>query len=116
MIISLGYRIKSIIATQFRRWATEKLKEFLQKGFALDDNRLKEMGGGNYWHELLDRMINANGDKILEGSGSVSHKQAVDKALEEYKKYQEQTLSPVEKAYLETIKSIEDKARKINRK
>ena len=49
MIISLGYRIKSKIATNFRRWATERLKEYMIKGFALDDDRLKGNGGGNYW-------------------------------------------------------------------
>lgn len=56
MIISLGYRIKSSIATQFRRWATERLKEYMIKGFTMDDERLKNLGGGNYWHELLDRI------------------------------------------------------------
>lgn len=56
MIISLGYRIKSITATQFRRWATEHLKEYMIKGFTMDDERLKNLGGGNYWKELLDRI------------------------------------------------------------
>ena len=56
MIISLGYRVKSIIATNFRRWATERLKEYMIKGFTMDDERLKQLGGGNYWHELLDRI------------------------------------------------------------
>lgn len=56
MIISLGYRVKSIVATQFRRWATELIKEYLKKGYALDDNRLKELGGGDYWKELLERI------------------------------------------------------------
>lgn len=241
MIISLGYRIKSIIATRFRRWATEQLKEYMKKGFLLDDKRLKEMGSGDYWHELLDRIrdirssekamyrqvlelystsvdydpkskesiaffkmvqnklhyaahghtaaeviynradsekpfmglktfggdlptkkdvviaknyleekelkvlnnmvsgyfdfaetqalkhnsmymsdyvehldriLSANGDKVLEGSGNISHKQAIDKALDEYRKYQVQTLSPVEKAYLETLKKFELTAKK----
>lgn len=236
MIISLGYRVKSRIATQFRRWATELLKEYLKKGYALDDGRLKKLGGGNYWKELLDRIrdirssekvmyrqvldlyatsadydpkssesiaffkmvqnklhfavhgntaaeviynradsdkefmgltsfggdfptkkdiaiaknyltekelkvlnnlvsayfdlaeINAidhrvmymsdyveqldkilsgTGKKILVGVGSISHKQALEKAETEYKKYVQKTLSPVEKAYLETIKSLE---------
>lgn len=49
MIISLGYRIKSGVATKFRRWATERLKEYLIKGFTMDDDRLKGNGGGNYW-------------------------------------------------------------------
>ena len=47
MIISLGYRIKSKIATHFRRWATERLKEYMIKGFTMDDERLKQLGGGN---------------------------------------------------------------------
>ena len=241
MIISLGYRVKSILATRFRRWATEQLKEYLKKGFLLNDQRLKEVGGGNYWYELLDRIrdirssekalyrqvldlyatsvdydpkskesiaffkmvqnklhyaahghtaaeviferanaekpfmglttfsgsmptrkdvvvaknyldekelkvlnnlvsgyfdfaevqairhnqmhmsdyvehldkvLSSTGEKLLENAGSVSHKQAVDKALDEYRKYQVLTLSPVEKAYLETIKSIEKKVKK----
>lgn len=48
MIISIGYRVKSLIATQFRRWATERLKEYVIKGFTMDDERLKNLGGGNY--------------------------------------------------------------------
>lgn len=56
MIISLGYRIKSKIATNFRRWATERLKEYIIKGFAIDDDRLKNLGGSNYFKELLDRI------------------------------------------------------------
>ena len=241
MIISLGYRVKSILATRFRRWATELLKEYLKKGFLLNDQRLKEAGGGHYWYELLDRIrdirssekalyrqvldlyatsvdydpkskesiaffkmvqnklhyaahghtaaeviferanadkpfmglttfsgsmptrkdvvvaknyldekelkvlnnlvsgyfdfaevqairhnqmhmsdyvehldkvLSSTGEKLLENAGCVSHKQAVDKALDEYRKYQVLTLSPVEKAYLETIKSIEKKVKK----
>ena len=240
MIISLGYRVKSIVATQFRRWATELLKEYLKKGYALDDKRLKELGGGNYWKELLDRIrdirssekvmyrqvldlyatsadynpksaesiaffkmvqnklhyaahgntaaeviynradsekefmglttftgdfptkkdiavaknylsetelkvlnnlvsayfdlaeINAmehktmymsdyveqldrilsgTGKEILEGAGSVSHKQALEKAEKEYQKYIQKNLSPVEKAYLETIRTLEKEAK-----
>lgn len=56
MIISLGYRIKSKVATNFRRWATERLKEYMIKGFTMDDERLKGNGGGNYWKELLARI------------------------------------------------------------
>ncbi|MEA2088751.1 MAG: virulence RhuM family protein [Patescibacteria group bacterium] len=56
LIISLGYRVKSQIATQFRIWATQKLKEYIIKGFTMDDERLKENGGGNYWKELFDRI------------------------------------------------------------
>ena len=241
MIISLGYRIKSKIATNFRRWATERLKEYMIKGFTMDDERLKQLGGGNYWKELLDRIrdirssekvmyrqvldlyatsvdydpksaeslaffkmvqnklhyaahghtaaeviyervdadkpfmglrtfagdfptkkdieiaknyldekelkvlnnivsgyfdfaeiqamrhnpmymsdyvehldnvLNATGEKLLDGAGSVSHEQAIAKANEEYQKYQIQNLSPVEKEYLLTIKDIEKQVKK----
>ena len=241
MIISLGYRIKSITATQFRRWATERLKEYMIKGFIMDDERLKNLGGGNYWKELLDRirdirssekvmyrqvldlyatsvdynpkssetvaffkmvqnklhyaahchtaaeviyeradankpfmgmnafdgdfpvlkdisiaknylndeelkilnnivsgyfdfaeiqamrhnlvymsdyvdqldnLIQVTGGKVLDNAGKISHKQALEKANEEYKKYVNQNLSPVEEAYLQTIKQIEKTAKK----
>lgn len=56
LIISLGYRVKTKIATNFRRWATERLKEYMIKGFTMDDQRLKELGGGNYWKELIERI------------------------------------------------------------
>lgn len=56
MIIALGYRIRSITATRFRQWATLRLKEYIQKGFTLDDERLKRLGGGGYWKELLARI------------------------------------------------------------
>lgn len=55
MIIALGYRVRTIIATRFRQWATQRLKEYIQKGFTLDDERLKRLGGG-YWKELLARI------------------------------------------------------------
>ena len=241
MIISLGYRIKSKIATNFRRWATERLKEYMIKGFAMDDERLKQLGGGNYWHELLDRIrdirssekvmyrqvldlyatsvdynpksreslaffkmvqnklhyaahghtaaeviferadankpfmglttfssdfptakdthiaknylsedelrilnsivsgyfdfaevqamrhnpmhmsdyvehldhiLSATGEKLLNGAGKVSHKQAMEKADKEYQRFIVNNLSPVEKSYLDTIKSLEKTAKK----
>jgi len=56
VIISVGYRVKSLRGTQFRIWATRKLKEYIVKGFVMDDERLKKSGGGNYWKELLDRI------------------------------------------------------------
>ncbi len=56
VIISVGYRVKSLRGTQFRIWAMKILKEYMQKGFALDDQRLKELGGGNYFDELLARI------------------------------------------------------------
>lgn len=56
VIISVGYRVKSLRGTQFRIWATKVLKEYMQKGFALDDDRLKRLGSGNYFDELLSRI------------------------------------------------------------
>ena len=55
-IIALGYRVRSITATRFRQWATLRLKEYITKGFTLDDDRLKKLGGGGYWKELLERI------------------------------------------------------------
>ena len=55
VIISVGYRVKSIQGTRFRQWATERLNEYIVKGFTMDDERLKNLGGCNYWKELLDR-------------------------------------------------------------
>ena len=72
MIISLGYRVKSLIATQFRRWATERLKEYMIKGFTMDDERLKNLGGGNYWHELLERI------RDIRSSEKVMYRQVLD--------------------------------------
>lgn len=241
MIISLGYRVKSRIATHFRRWATERLKEYMLKGFTMDDERLKELGGGNYWKELLarirdirssekvmyrqvldlyatsvdydpnsaesiaffkmvqnklhyaahghtaaeviyeradadkpfmgltsfsgdfptakdigiaknylteeelrvlngivsgyfdfaevqamrhrpmhmsdyvehlDRVLSSTGEQLLVGAGKVSHKQAIEKANCEYQRFVVQNLSPVEEAYLQTIKEVEKTAKK----
>ena len=241
MIISLGYRVKSKIATHFRRWATERLKEYMLKGFTMDDERLKELGGGNYWKELLarirdirssekvmyrqvldlyatsvdydpnsaesiaffkmvqnklhyaahghtaaeviyeradadkpfmgltsfsgdfptakdigiaknylseeelrvlngivsgyfdfaevqamrhrpmhmsdyvehlDRVLSSTGEQLLVGAGKVSHKQAIEKANREYQRFVVQNLSPVEEAYLQTIKEVEKTAKK----
>lgn len=241
VIISVGYRVKSLQGTKFRIWATERLKEYLIKGFTLDDERLKGRGGGVYWKELLDRIrdirssekvlyrqvldlyatsvdydpksqesikffkiiqnklhyathghtaaeviysranheeafmglttfsgeipvlkdvkvaknyltenelkilnnlvsgyfdlaeINAlehkpmymsdhinqldrilsSGDrKLLDGPGSISNKQAIEKATEEYRQYQANTLSPVEKEYLESLKQVSKEVKK----
>lgn len=72
MIISLGYRIKSKTATHFRRWATERLKEYIIKGFSLNDELLKSSGGGNYWQELLNRI------RDIRSSEKVMYRQVLD--------------------------------------
>lgn len=72
MIISLGYRIRSVIATHFRRWATERLKEYIIKGFTMDDERLKGNGGGAYWRELLERI------RDIRSSEKVMYRQVLD--------------------------------------
>ena len=72
MIISLGYRVKSSTATHFRKWATQRLKEYIIKGFAIDDERLKGNGGGNYWKELLDRI------RDIRSSEKVLYRQVLD--------------------------------------
>ena len=72
MIISLGYRIRSKIATHFRRWATERLTEYIIKGFTMDDERLKGNGGGAYWRELLDRI------RDIRSSEKVMYRQVLD--------------------------------------
>ena len=245
MIIAVGYRVRTPVGTRFRQWATAHLKEYMQKGFTLDDERLKGNGGGNYWKELLERIrdirssekmlyrqvldlyatsldydphsnesvrffqivqnklhyaahghtaaevifqradakqpfmglktfsgelpvkkdigvaknyldeqelrvlnnlvsgyfdlaeiaaiehrpmymkdyvdqlnsvLSSGGRQLLEGAGSVSHEKAMEKAEAEYRKYQEQTISPVEEAYLETIQAAEKAAKAGNRK
>ena len=72
MIISLGYRVKSSVATKFRRWATERLKEYMIKGFTLDDVRLKNLGGGGYFKELLERI------RDIRASEKVFYRQILD--------------------------------------
>lgn len=241
VIISVGYRVKSVQGTRFRQWATQRLKEYIVKGFTMDDERLKNLGGGNYWKELLDRIrdirssekvmyrqvlelyatatdydpksdesiqffkivqnklhyaahgktaseviymrvdsdkpfaglthfkgeqptqaeamiaknyleekelkvlnnlvaayfdlaelnaieeremrmadyireldniLSSTGRKVLDGAGTISHNQAHDKAVQEYKKYKAKTLSAVEKEYLNVIGTLEKKAKK----
>ena len=72
MIISLGYRIKSNIATKFRIWATDRLREYITKGFAIDSDRLKNLGGGNHWKELLDEI------RDIRSSEKVLYRQVLD--------------------------------------
>ena len=72
VIISVGYRVKSLRGTQFRRWALEVLKEYLKKGFAMNDDLLKKAGGGNYWQELLERI------RDIRSSEKVFYRQVLD--------------------------------------
>jgi hypothetical protein len=72
MIIALGYRINSKIATHFRQWATSRLKEYIVKGFTMDDERLKNLGAANYWKELLNRI------RDIRSSEKVMYRQVLD--------------------------------------
>ena len=72
VIISVGYRVKSLRGTQFRIWATKRLNEYIRKGFTIDDNRLKNLGGGGYWKELLERI------RDIRSSEKVFYRQILD--------------------------------------
>jgi len=72
VIISIGYRVKSLRGTQFRQWATKRLNEYIRKGFTMDDERLKNLGGGSYWKELLQRI------RDIRASEKVFYRQVLD--------------------------------------
>jgi len=72
VILAVGYRVRSPRGTEFRRWASTVLKEYLEKGFAMNDERLKNLGGGNYWKELLDRI------RDIRSSEKVMYRQVLD--------------------------------------
>lgn len=72
VIISVGYRVKSVQGTRFRQWATLRLKEYIVKGYTMDDERLKNLGGGSYWKELLDRI------RDIRSSEKVMYRQVLD--------------------------------------
>ncbi len=72
VIISVGYRVKSQRGTQFRIWATKRLNEYIRKGFTLDDARLKNLGGGGYWKELIERI------RDIRSSEKVFYRQILD--------------------------------------
>lgn len=72
VIISVGYRVKSQRGTQFRIWATQRLNEYIRKGFTMDDERLKNLGGGSYWKELLQRV------RDIRASEKVFYRQVLD--------------------------------------
>lgn len=72
VIISVGYRVKSLRGTQFRQWATKRLNEYIRKGFTMDDERLKKLGGGGYFKELLERISD------IRSSKKVFYRQVLD--------------------------------------
>jgi hypothetical protein len=72
VIISVGYRVKSLRGTEFRKWSTQRLKEYIIKGFTIDDERLKGNAGGNYWKELLERI------RDIRSSEKVLYRQVLD--------------------------------------
>jgi len=72
VILAVGYRVRSVRGVQFRRYASTVLKEYLKKGFALNDERLKNLGGGNYWKELLDRI------RDIRSSEKVMYRQVLE--------------------------------------
>jgi hypothetical protein len=97
-IISVGYRVNSIQGTRFRIWATERIREYLVKGFTLDDERLKEPEGGRYFEELLTH------------AGGISHDAAITRAHAEYEKFRERQLaepSEVERHFIEAEKQLQ---------
>ena len=97
VIISVGYRVKSLRGTQFRIWATERLREYLIKGFTMNDDLLKKAGGGNYWKELLERI------RDIRSSEKVFYRQLLDlKRILDFP-------TSVERDYLETIKQTQKK-------
>jgi len=97
VVIAVGYRVKSTRGMQFRQWATAVLHEYMQKGFAINDEKLKEFGGGDYYHELLERIRDIR---------------AIEKAQTEYDKYKKalpNEMTEVEMAYLDTLKEMQKK-------
>ena len=109
MIISLGYRIKSGIEKNYLDESELKVLNNLVSGYfdlaEINAIEHKPMYMDDYVKQL-DSVLSSGNRKLLTGSGSVSHKQALEKAKSEYRKYQEITLTPVEKAYLESIKEV----------
>lgn len=72
VIISVGYRVKSLEGVRFRKWATARIKEYIIKGYTMDDERLKNLGGGKYFYELLNRI------KDIRSSEKVLYRQVLD--------------------------------------
>jgi hypothetical protein len=83
-IISVGYRVKSLRGTQFRKWATALLKEYMVKGFTLNDAMLKQAGGGDYWHELLDRIRDIrSSEKDMQNCSNMDNTELYKLSLQE---------------------------------
>lgn len=72
VVISVGYRVKSLEGVRFRKWATARIKEYIIKGYTMDDERLKNLGGGKYFYELLNRI------KDIRSSEKVLYRQVLD--------------------------------------
>ena len=107
MVISVGYRVKSQRGVQFRLWANKILKEYLKKGFVLDDERLKNLGGGGYFKELLDRIRDIRASEkvfyrqILEiYATSIDYNPKTEEAISFFKKVQNKIHYAVSKNYL----------------
>ena len=104
MIIALGYRVQSEVAVRFRIWATQRLHEYIQKGFTMDDERFKQ--GGNRYFKKLDNQILMNRRKVLEGTGKVSHEEAIKKAEKEFQIYREREMKELESDFDLLMKSL----------
>ena len=143
MILAVGYRVRSPRGTLFRQWATERLREYLVKGFTMDDERLKRAGGGNYFEELdfaelqarnrrpmymadwiakLDDFLRLSERDILTHAGKISHELAVEKAEIEFEQYhQSQAVlrQPVDRHFeqsLNELKQIEQQKKALPEK
>lgn len=95
MVIAVGYRVRSTRGTQFRKWATQTLQEYLIKGFVMDDARLKNPPVGDsmvpdYFEEMLDQFLSFNDRDVLKNSGHISKKAADEKAKQVFDPFAEQ--------------------------
>ena len=96
MILAVGYRVRSHRGTQFRRWATELLREYVIKGFVLDDERLKEgrtLGADYFWRAKLDAFLAFNERDLLSDAGRVSAEVAQRLALAAYDRFERRRLA-----------------------
>lgn len=123
MIIALGYRVQSPIAVRFRCWATQRLHEYIQKGFMMDDERLKQLTSQflDYaefqaleqnpmtmvdWIAALDDQILRLRKNILEGGGSISHQEVIEKAEREFEIYREREMRMLESDFDKVVKRL----------